>query len=193
MWAHRGCFFLESFSFKDCCVQECSFYFWYFSNKLASRVISIGSLSMKSFIIFLVACKAGEFCCAIDLDFSTDRDLGRVKKWFQDRGWPFACPSSIYLWVALWGKKKKKKKKKAALQTMFLVHECHHKIPFQCFISINSNTDTNFTTTFNFVTSSLLLMASAFQYRWSFNHKLRTSQPWWVRSNSPLICKTLSA
>ena len=112
MWAHRGCFFLESFSFKDCCVQECSFYFWYFSNKLASRVISIGSLSMKSFIIFLVACKAGEFCCAIDLDFSTDRDLGRVKKWFQDRGWPFACPSSIYLWVALWGKKKKKKKKR---------------------------------------------------------------------------------
>ena len=51
-----------------------------------------------------------------------------------------------------------KKKKKAPLQTMFLVHEYNHKIPFQCFISINCNTDTNFTTTFNFVTSSLLLM-----------------------------------
>ena len=82
-----------------------------------------------------------------------------------------------YTFGSRFGEKKKKKKKKAALQTMFLVHECHHKIPFQCFISINSNIDTNFTTTFNFVTSSLLLMASAFQYRWSFNHKLRTSQP----------------
>ena len=59
---------------------------------------------------------------------------------------------------ALKKKKKRKRKKKAALLAMFLVHEYNHKTPFQCFISVNCNTDTNFTTTFHFVTSSLLLM-----------------------------------
>ena len=140
-------------------------------------MISIGSLSMKSFIIFLVACKAGEFCCAIDLDFQLTEIWGESKNDSKIEVDPLPALPPYTFGSRFGEKKKKKKKKKAALQTMFLVHECHHKIPFQCFISINSNTDTNFTTTFNFVTSSLLLMASAFQYRWSFNHKLRTSQP----------------
>ena len=54
--------------------------------------------------------------------------------------------------------KKKRKKKTPALQGNFLVHEYNLKIPFQCFISINSNTDPNLSNTFNLVTSSLLLM-----------------------------------
>ena len=114
MWAHRGCFFLESFSFKDCCVQECSFYFWYFSNKLASRVISIGSLSMKSFIIFLVACKAGEFCCAIDLDFQLTEIWGESKNDSKIEVDPLpALPP--YTFGSRFGEKKKKKKKKRLL------------------------------------------------------------------------------
>ena len=138
-------------------------------------MISIGSLSMKSFIIFLVACKAGEFCCAIDLDFQLTEIWGESKNDSKIEVDPLpALPP--YTFGSRFGEKKKKKKKNGWCADS--VH-CtgHHKIPFQCFISINSNTDTNFTTTFNFVTSSLLLMASAFQYRWSFNHKLRTSQP----------------
>ena len=127
-------------------------------NKLASRVISIGSLNEKFYYIpCSLQCREILLCDRLGL--STDRDLGRVKKWFQERGWPLACPSSVYLWVALWKKKQTNKQtKKAALRNMFLVHEYNHKIPFQCFIAINSNTDPNLTTTFNFVTSSLLLM-----------------------------------
>ena len=35
----------------------------------------------------LLACKAGVFCTANDLDVQTYRELGRVKKWIQGRGW----------------------------------------------------------------------------------------------------------
>ena len=46
-------FFLESFSLIYCCVQECSFYFWYFSSKLYSRVLSIGFLNENFYIFFV--------------------------------------------------------------------------------------------------------------------------------------------
>ena len=55
---------------------------------------------------------------------------------------PLPALPPYYLWVAL-------KKKK---------NEYNLKIPFQCFISINSDTGPNLKTTFNLVTSSLLLM-----------------------------------
>lgn len=35
----------------------------------------------------LLAWKAGVFCTANDLDVQTYRELGRVKKWIQGRGW----------------------------------------------------------------------------------------------------------
>ena len=38
-------FFLESFYLVHCCVQECSFYFWYFSGKFDSKVLRIGFLN----------------------------------------------------------------------------------------------------------------------------------------------------
>ena len=58
----KDSFFSNRVSLIDCCVQECSFYCWYFSSKLDSKLISIGFLNEKSSIIFLVACKAGKFC-----------------------------------------------------------------------------------------------------------------------------------
>ena len=41
------------------------------------------------------------------------------------------------------------------------------------------NQQPNLTTTFNFVTSSLLLDTSGFQYRWVFNHKLSPRTSTW--------------
>ena len=43
----------------------------------------------KSWIVydFFLAYKAGEFRNAKYLDVETDRELGRVKKWFEERGW----------------------------------------------------------------------------------------------------------
>ena len=150
-------FFSNRVSLKDCCVQECSFYCWYFSRKLDSKVISIGFLNEKSSILFLVACKAGKFCWGCDqFGLLTDRELGRVKKMILREK---LTPCLPFLHITFGSRfKKKKKKKTPALQGNFLVHEYNLKIPFQCFISINSNTDPNLSNTFNLVTSSLLLM-----------------------------------
>ena len=39
--------------FVHCCVQECSFYFWYFSSKLdVSRVVSIGFLNEEFYLLY---------------------------------------------------------------------------------------------------------------------------------------------
>ena len=112
-------------------------------------MISIGSLNEKFCYIPCSLQSRRIFLCD-RLGLSTDRDLGQ-KMIPRERLTPCLPFLSRPLGSAL-------KKKKAALQAMFLVHEYNHKIPFQCFISINCNTDTNFTTTFNFVASSLLLM-----------------------------------
>ena len=106
------------------------------------------AFSIKSSIIFLVACNAWKFCCAIDLDFRLTESWGESKNDSKGEVDPLPALPPYYLWVAL------KNKKKA----IFLIHEYNLKIPFQCFISINNNTDPNLTTTFNFVTSSLPFM-----------------------------------
>ena len=128
---------------------------------------------MKSFIIFLVACNAGKFCCAIDLDFQLTEIWGESKNDSNREVDPLpALPP--YTFGSRFEKKNNKQTKKAALQNMFLVHEYNHKIPFQCFIEINSNTDPNFTTTFNFVTSSLLLMGNvSFPIRLGFQSQVK--------------------
>ena len=39
--------------FVHCCVQECSFYFWYFSSKLdVSRVVSVGFLNEEFYLLY---------------------------------------------------------------------------------------------------------------------------------------------
>ena len=57
--------------------------------KIAVHVIKCRRFSCESLWSWaLLAGIAGVFCpfyCAIDLDFQTDRELGRVKKWFQGR------------------------------------------------------------------------------------------------------------
>ena len=140
MSAHRGFFFLEPLSLIDCCVQECSFCFWYFNSKLDSKVISNGS-SLQSRGILL--------CDRHGL--STDRDLGESKNDSKEEGDPLpALPP--YSFRSHFEKKNKKqnKTKKPVLHAGYIpcTSEYNHKIPFQCFISINSNTDPNFTTTF---------------------------------------------
>ena len=56
-------------------------------------------------------CKASVLYSAIDLDVQTDRELERVKKWFQERGWrvkigerdgggeeKYACTQPLFVW-----------------------------------------------------------------------------------------------
>ena len=140
MSAHRGFFFLEPLSLIDCCVQERSFCFWYFNSKLDSRVISNGS-SLQSRGILL--------CDRHGL--STDRDLGESKMIPRKR--VTRCLLFLHIPLGRTLKKKTKKQnktKKPVLHAGYIpcTSEYNHKIPFQCFISINSNTDPNFTTTF---------------------------------------------
>ena len=124
MYSHRGFFFLESLSLIDCCVQECSFYFSYFNSKLDGRVISNGS-SLQSRGVLL-----------------NDRHIPRER----------LTPCLLFLRIPLSRtlKKTNKTKQKRLFCRLFslYIRVYSHKIPFQCFISINSNTDPNFTTTF---------------------------------------------
>ena len=57
--------------------------------KIAVHVIKCRRFSCESLWSWaLLAGKAGvfcPFCCAIDLDFQTDRELARVKIWLQGR------------------------------------------------------------------------------------------------------------
>ena len=106
-------FFWNRVSLKDCCVQECSFYCWYFSRKLDSKVISIGFLNEKSPILFLVGCKAGKFCWGCDqFGLLTDRDLGRVKKMILREK---LTPCLPFLHITFGSRLKKKRKKKRLL------------------------------------------------------------------------------
>ena len=141
MYAHRGFFFLESLSLIDCCVQECSFYFWYFNSKLDGRVISNGS-SLQSRGILL--------CDRHGL--STDRDLGESKNDSKGEVDPLPAlpPYSFKLHFGKKTKQNKTKQNKNACSAGYIpcTSVYNHKIPFQYFISINSHTDPNFTTTF---------------------------------------------
>ena len=139
MYAHRGFFFLESLSLIDYCVQECSFYFWYFNSKLDGRVISNGS-SLQSRGILL--------CDRHGL--STDRDLGESKNDSKGEVDPLPAlrPYSFKLHFEKKQNKTKQNKNACSAGHIPCTSEYSHKIPFQCFISINSNTDPNFTTTF---------------------------------------------
>ena len=98
-----------------------------------------------------LACKAGEFCCAIDMDSQL------TEIWVSQKMIPrkrvTRCLLFLHIPLGRTLKKKnktKKKPKKPVLHAGYIpcTSEYNHKIPFQCFISINSNTDPNFTTTF---------------------------------------------
>ena len=114
MSAHRGFFFLEPLSLIDCCVQECSFCFWYFNSKLDSRVISNGS-SLQSRGILL--------CDRHGL--STDRDLGESKMIPRKRVNRCLLFLHIPLGRTLKKKTKNKTKQKSlfCMQAIFLVHQ----------------------------------------------------------------------
>ena len=113
-------------------------------------MISIGSLNEKFYYIPCSLQSRGILLCDRH-GLSTDRDLGESKNDSKGEGDPLpAFPP--YTFRSHFDSNKKNP------GYIPCTSEYNHKIPFQCFISINSNTHPNFTTTFNFVTSSSLLM-----------------------------------
>ena len=97
-----------------------------------------------------LACKAGEFCCAIDMAFQLTEIWASQKMIPRERLTPCLLFLHIPLSCTLKKIKNKTKQSKNACSAGYIpcTSVYNHKIPFQCFISINSHTDPNFTTTF---------------------------------------------
>ena len=98
-----------------------------------------------------LAWKAGEFCCAIDMDSQLTEIWASQKMIPRKR--VTRCLLFLHIPLGRTLKKKNKKQNKTKKPVRHAGYipctsEYNHKIPFQCFISINSNTDPNFTTTF---------------------------------------------
>ena len=105
---------------------------------------------MVGWLAMALACKAGEFFFVIDLDFQLTEIWGESKN--DSKGQVDPLPAlPPYSFKSHFEKKQNKtKQNKNACSAGYIpcTSVYNHKIPFQCFISINSHTDPNFTTTF---------------------------------------------